>query len=147
MILGYYSPVLNGFKFYVAYGCSFDDSVKTLGKAVKYQPTPDHCCVGRTVVIDDGVVLVWVDNKLDSIKEIGKWGVESVRHHEGLHLALRASEWINSERAQDAEEPLAYLLSIYGLCWQIIDKLIAGKSRVTSWIGRTVENFHIEIYP
>lgn len=149
MVVKFYSPVLNGFRLFLAAGCSFSEAKKSIQKYVIYELN-DSDAVGRTIEIDKGTVLVWIDTKyLTSVREAGLWRCPSVVCHEGLHAALRAAEWINAHNPQDAEEPLAYLLSTYGMMWEVLNlKLRKGKlsSGERRWLSATIDNFHFEIF-
>lgn len=149
MVVKFYSPVLNGFRLFIAGGCSFTEAKSAIQEYVVYNPK-ESGSIGRTVEIDSGTILVWVDtDRLDAAKEPGLWRTQSVICHEGLHVALRASEWINAHSPQEAEEPLAYLLSVYGVAWEILRYKLRWKrlSRAEKrWTERSIANFNFQIF-
>lgn len=108
-----YYPCLNGVNVYVAVGAQcapyFNRLIRHLN--ANFLDLHDDDSLGWTWQIEPGTYFIWISDKLERTYSDHRWGYCSIIAHECFHLALRVSEYISSHKPQDAEEPLAYLIS------------------------------------
>lgn len=89
----------------------------------------DDGSIGWTFNLEKGDFFVWVSNELEDDPDHGLYSYEDVVAHECFHVALRVSEFLCAHRAQDAEEPLAYMISTLSMAFRVLRKYKSTSAR------------------
>lgn len=82
-------------------------------------PLTDTDSLGYTFV-HHGHAFVWVGTNFPAYEDGALFQFEDTAAHEAFHVALRASEFANCHKPEDAEEPLAYLVGTIVAAFRIL---------------------------